>query len=275
MAVSTRITLDGPAPVAPRFTLLGAADSTPPPDGHWILGGELAPYPGSPARGWELCDNQDTKETSDYPDPDPFDGFTVYLAVQCTTRGLDIAALRQKAQAAFQVYEHAVVEDQFWNGTIVSTNPHLTDANAVDLAAGGVDVVTGFALLEAELAANQQSGMIHLSPYLATYALAAQLVERDGGVLRTKLGTVVVPGMGYDGSEPEAASAPSAGTEYAYATNGVRVMRSPAPVTIPAGDAEALDRGNNDYVIYVEREYLVAWDGAVQAAVLIDPTLAL
>jgi hypothetical protein len=276
MVTTTSIRLDAPAPVAARYTLRGAADSTAAPDGHWMLGASLVSYPLSPASGWAVCESSPAdKETSGFPDPDPSDAFIVYLAVTCTTRGLDRAQVRSRALSAFQVYEDAVVEDQFWNGTIASDNPHLTDTNVSVLGSGAQDVVTGFALMEQELAENQQSGMIHLSPRLATYALAAKLVARDGNVLRTGLGTIVIPGLGYDGSKPGAASAPAAGTEYAYVTNMVRVIRSETPDVLGASDIDAIDRNTNDFTVTVEREYLVVWDGAVQAAVLVDPTPAL
>jgi hypothetical protein len=44
------------------------------------------------------------------------------------------------------------------------------------------------------------------------------------------------------------------------------------PYILGQADAEAVTRSSNDFTIIVEREYLVAWDGAVQGAVLIDPT---
>ena len=272
MAVSTRIVLDAPAPIAPRYTLRGAADSSPPLDGHFMYGGDLATYPASPAKGWTICESPpDQKTTSGFPAQEPFDGFVVYLAVTCTTRGLDFADVRRRALASFQAYEDAVVEDQFWRGTIQPTSPHLTDAG-VTVLTGDVDIVSGFASLEAHLATKQQSGLIHCSPRIATYAEAAGLLHPEGQLLRTVLGTIVVPGQGYLGAKPESAAAPAAGKEYAFVTNGVRVIRSPQPTVLGADDAEAVTRGSNDFTIIVEREYVVAWDGAVQAAILINPT---
>lgn len=293
MAVSTSITIDGPAPLAPRYTLLGAADTSPPPDGHWMLGATLDVYPLGPAWGWEMCETviqapqrgaQDRAGTKDEntdqhaPHVDPVDAFAVYLTVSCTPRGLDRAAFRQKALAAFQVYANAVVEDQFWNGTIVNTNPYLSDLGAHELTTAATDIVTAFAVLEQELADHQQAGLIHCSPRIATYAAAADLLHTEGPLLKTMLGTTVVPGQGYDGSAPEAGEVvlgldgddPPA-TEYAYCTNGVRAMRAPQPVIL-GGDVEQMDTTNNVLTVVVEQEFYVAWDGAVQGAVQIDPT---
>jgi hypothetical protein len=237
-----------------------------------MLGGDLDSYPLPPAKGWTVCEvPPDTKTTSGFPVQEPFDAFVAYLAVTCTTRGLDMVQMRERSLAAFQVYEDAVVEDQFWKGTIQPANPHLTDSNAVVLPGGAQDIVSGFALLEQYAASKQQAGIIHLSPWLATYAAHASLIVREGAVLRTQLGSLVVPGMGYTGAKPESASAPPAGSEYAFVTNGVRVMRA-EPYILGQADAEAVTRSSNDFTIIVEREYLVAWDGAVQGAVLIDPT---
>jgi hypothetical protein len=240
-----------------------------------MFGGELVTYPKGPAAAWQLCDTTPaTKTPGTVVSQQPTDAFLVYLAVRCTTRGLDRAGLRDKARTAFQVYEDSVAEDQFWNGTIDTTIPHLTDAGAHSVTTTAVNIVEGFARLEQELADAQQSGIIHVSPRIGTYAAHANITERDGAVLRTKLGTLVVPGLGYDGSKPAAASAPAAGTEYAYVTSGVRMLRAPDIQVLGADDNEAVDTSTNQFTIIVEREYLVAWDGAVQGAALIDPSSA-
>lgn len=275
MVVSTRIGLEAPAPLAPRYTLRGAADTSPPLDGHWMYGGELVTYPEPPAELFQLCDSTPaSKDPGDVTSQDPFNGFLVFLSVGCTTRGLDHQGFRDRARTAFQVYEDAAAEDQFWNGTIDTSIPHLTDAGVHAVTTTAVNIVEGFARLEQELADAQQSGIIHCSPRIGTHASHANLVERDGALLRTRLGTIVVPGMGYDGSKPAAASAPAAGTEYAYVTNAVRMLRAPDIQLLGSADVEAIDRTTNDFTIIVEREYLIAWDGAVQGAALIDPASA-
>ena len=174
------------------------------------------------------------------------------------------------------MYEDAVVEKQFWNGSYGSANPHLTDAGAEVLGGGTAkDVITAFALLEQELAEHQQSGLIHVSPRLATFAMAANLVIPDGAYLKTRLGTIVVPGQGYDGSKPEASAALTA--EQRVRVRDQRRPRDarPEPQLLGASDAEAVNHGNNTFTFIVEREYVVAWDGAVQAAVLVDPSPSL
>jgi hypothetical protein len=277
MAVALGISIDAPAPIAPRYTLRGAADASPPADPHFMYGGTLVGYPTGPAYGWELCDLTPADKTAGgVTAQEPFFGFMAVLGVACTVRGLDRTLLRERALAAFQVYEDAVVEKQFWNGSYGSANPHLTDAGAEVLGGGTAkDVITAFALLEQELAEHQQSGLIHVSPRLATFAMAANLVIADGAYLKTRLGTIVVPGQGYDGSKPEASAALTADNEYAFVTNAVRVMRAPEPQLLGASDAEAVNHGNNTFTFIVEREYVVAWDGAVQAAVLVDPSPSL
>jgi hypothetical protein len=243
-----------------------------------MYGGTLAGYPAGPAFAWELCDSTPaTKTPTGVNSQQEFFGFEVVLPVKCTVRGLDRTLLRERAVQAFQVYEDWAVERQFWTGSgDGGKSPHLTDADA-DILGGGTakDIVTAFALLEQELADHQQSGLIHVSPRLATFATAAQLVHAEGAFLRTQLGTIVVPGMGYDGSKPQAASALTTDNEYAYVTNNVRVMRATEPQLLGASDTEAVTHSNNDFTFIVEREYVVAWDGTIQGAVLVDPSPSL
>jgi hypothetical protein len=63
--------------------------------------------------------------------------------------------------------------------------------------------------------------------------------------------------------------------EYAYVTNNVRVMRATEPQLLGASDTEAVTHSNNDFTFIVEREYVVAWDGTIQGAVLVDPSPSL
>jgi hypothetical protein len=268
----THILLEAPAPLAPRYTLRGAAVTSPPPDPHWAGGVDLLTYPEPPAGGWAVCaDDPDPKETADFPSRSA-GSFAVVMGAQCTTRGNDLGSLRSRLVAAFQVYEDAIVEDQFWNGTIDSDIPHLTDAGAVVVGSSGERLVNGISLLEQALADAAQSGFLHMSVRLATYAVAKGLVDKDGSTLRTKLGTIVVPGTGYNGAAPEAESDAPTGQEWAYATTNVRLLRDAEPTVFPDTDREAVDRESNEATYYVERPYVVTWDGVVQTGVLIDPT---
>ena len=87
-------------------------------------------------------------------------------------------------------------------------------------------------------------------------------------------GTPIAEGTGYIGAVPQNAAgwpAIADGTDWAWVTGPVEIRRS-QPIVYPGNFYQALDRGSNLVTYRVERTYVVSWDTALQAAVLIDWT---
>lgn len=291
--------IDGPPPVAPKYGLLQAARTSPlvriVPDAdekgieRWINGVAMRPYPVDLASTWDACAIYGSqggsleKESGEQIPLPKFDAVTVYLPIDCQgMRTEDHDALKARAVAALGGVEGAAIEREFIGAETMVMNPHLADGQGT-FPHGNVatNLANGLALLEEEIArVSGKAGMIHLPPGMAT-AAGTQLIEDEGGALYTKGGTLIIPGSGYVDTPAPAKHTAAHGTQsWAYATGPVDIRRSEV-FTVPETPAQALDRGSgatrdnpNELIYRAERYYLVTWDTAVQAAVLIDRCLA-
>lgn len=265
--------LNGPRPVAPRYGLIQAAGVVPAADDeHWLNGAAIRPYPVSPVEAWDpLALGTGPNEKSDgvTPPMPEFQAYALYLPETCTARGVGpLEEFRARATTAFAAREGAAVEHEFWTGELIDANPHLTDGNADVLTAGATSPTNGLALLEQAIAETGQAGMIHATPATVTAWVGALLLQRNGANLETMLGTIVVPGYGYDGSG--AGTGVLSDTEaWAYATGMVEVRRT-EPFLVPDGIEQTLERSLNNVTYRAERYVLTTWDTTLQAGVIID-----
>ena len=264
---------DGVAPSALPYGLFSVAQLEPVTDTRFENGIGYYAYPCGPAKKFDQCATVVVpKTTSTQTAPTDFGAFTVYLAAQCTMRGVgnDDDEYRRRAMASFTAYEQQQVELEFWEGGIQPNNPHLTTA-APTLPNGATttNVVNGIAILEGVIT---RDAVLHVSRRLATAMAAARVLNDDDvgdNVLRTFLGTPVIAGAGYTGKEPSGQPANAGTVEWAYVTTRPSVFRSQAQL-LPDNVAEALNRTLNDFTIYAERQYVVAFDQCIRAAVRID-----
>jgi hypothetical protein len=105
-----------------------------------------------------------------------------------------------------------------------------------------------------QFAAEQQTykgrGVLHMGRYAATLLSQQGLLMPDGNVLRSKLGTPVIAGGGY---QQVGGALPA--TYDVFGTGPVVAMAGPA-TTIPA----QIDRGVNDTHALAFKPYVVGWD---------------
>lgn len=250
-------------------------------DGDWMNGFEFTPEACSGGGLIDPCDDEAgrTKTLGARPATIAVDPFVVWHGDRCTTLDFRAESFEDRANAALLRYESALIEAEFWTGTVAAAeslpNPYLTDANLVELAPAGAELTPTMALaaLEASLAdcRGGSRGMIHASPRTVTVWKALDLVSVEGGTIVTTLGTVVVAGAGYDGSSPTGVVDATGATAWAYATGIVSVRRSEI-VTIPdKGDfAGAVNRTTNLVEWRAERFAAAYWDGCCQYGVPID-----
>jgi len=271
------VVIDGPRPVAPRHNVFTVASLADPLDGdrfraeQWIGGGQLYGYPPDPPFGFDPCSTGSSRqkdEGTEAPIP-KFGTFTAYLAEACTMMGGAYDDFVRRLETTLEAVDAYAAEQQLMNGTYLTLNPYLADVNA-DLFLGNAAqaALTGLAYLENRIADTGRMGVIHATP--ATVISWALAVDEIDGVLRTKNGTPIVSGYGYVGvTKPESGSAPAAGQDWAYVSGPVVYRRGD---TMPLGDdvASTLSRDLNDLVVRAERDLFIAWDTALQAAVLID-----
>lgn len=183
----------------------------------------------------------------------------------------------RRAVAMLGGTEEAEIETTLATGGATLThsppNPHLTDAN-LDQLNGGVatNPVEGLALLEEQIGSTKKGGILHAAPATITYWSRYRCIQEPTkqGELYTMAGTPVVCGYGYIGAHPDGGSGVSATEDWAFATGPAKIWRDPRILLIPGTYREALNRSTNNLTYRAERPYVVTWDGALQAGVLID-----
>lgn len=259
-----RVIVDAPTPEPAWYGLLSIANMPIMSDTRWQNGAEYQPLPTEPAHVTTApCAPYSTTPivksphmgiSTVYADP-----FTIYEGIDITPVGIDYATAQARAVAALTLNEQRAVEATILKGVLGNT-PTMASSNAVKVnGTTAVSVSHAARLLESAIGVNYGGrGVIHIPRGAGpAYESAFWLVE-DNGRLRTKLGTYVVAGSGYDGTAPGGA-APAANQEWWYATGMVTILRS--EVFVPTADVgEAFARGTNDLALYAERTYVAMWD---------------
>lgn len=276
--------IDGPPPIAPLYGLLQAAAApaggvriVPDADGEgverWGNGVVVSPYPTGLGDVFDACAPASTFEAKaigdeDVPNPE-FAAICAYLPVTCQARGIwNHDEFKARAVEVFSAVESALVSREFMHGYRLPSQPFLADGEGVFPNGDTVTSVrNGIALLEEAIAETGRAGVIHTSPSIVS-ALGGigQAFNTEGGVIRTTVGTLIVPDAGYvGGSQPTGHPA----GEWIYATGPLDVRRS-AVIVNPETPSQAVDRATNETTYRVERYYLIDWDTVLQAAVLVD-----
>jgi hypothetical protein len=277
MTTFAPIRVDGPVPAPPRHTILTVSDIVPDGGERWEQGVSVYPYPCGPDRRFDQCGTIGTpKVLSTTQGPIDFGSFAVYLNVQCTMRGIgnDVDDYRQRALAAFMAFEHEQVEGEWWDGTQLPNNVHLTSATSatspLTVLNGGAatNLMNGLAILEGSI---KRSAVIHMSTRMATGLFSQRLLVENTIKKRieTRLGTPVIPGTGYSGNAPTGSAANGGTEEFVFATTPLQIRRS-EPFLTPETPAQALDRTLNNLTYYAERYYVVDFDACLRVGVRID-----
>lgn len=292
-AVGVHTDLDGPLPVARRFSLLetpgivkeqAGPDDTP----RWMNGVVVDGYPAGTPKTWEPCSTGTTREKDDTAvegevDPFPgsrFDPIAVYFPAYCSTHGMGSPrTFINRVEAALDATLSHAVERALATGVQFSTNPFILDSNFTALAGGAaVSPQTGLGYLENAIGSlTGRQGLIHATPAInAAWGFGDAINPSNDPVdepppalgLRTPNGTPVISGSGYiDASGP----GPEDATEdWAFATGPVEVRFA---LIYDVDLADVIDRSDNTIVYRAERYVLVEWDQALQVGVLIDWSL--
>lgn len=265
-AVAPRLYIAVPPATVPHpFGLLSVAVPRDPADPHWQNGVEFEPYRCDAAELYALptCEQyaSDSSPAKDYAEGVPLADafpFAVYGSFKCSPVG-NWDRAEDRARHHLHTGRERAIETAIETGA-AGASPALNGASTTDVTptpGTAVGIVSGVGLLESWIAANTTGGVIHLSPLLATLALAEHLLVEDGAVLRTKLRTPVIVGAGYTGTHGPNNDSPDPGDYWAFASGIPQVWISDELVVAPR--AEALDTATNDLEILVEQTVLVGW----------------
>lgn len=277
--VGPLLAIDGPAPVAPPFSLVQIPGVVVERDtGRWMNGVNIFGYPEDTPSLWAPCSDGTfgvKAEGGDMP-VERFDPFAVYTPITCTAMGMGSA--REFAGRAEVVLEATLsmgIEEALAKGVpgqVSDVNPYFGDANLDILTGSAVSPTVGLSFLENAIGSTGRQGMVHLTPAVAS-AVANLLCYEDDGTGNkypyTASGNRVVIGDGYIGTDPDAGTSPGTGEDWIFATGPVEVRVGP----LVFNDlAETLERSQNDVTFRAERFVLAEWDAALQAGVRVDWT---
>lgn len=273
-------------PTSPVVSLLTSAVRVDDPLGAWTRTGisyrpRLCLPPDDPY--WWGCVSEDgdlppaldppwTKTAPEKPDLRIFRPIDAWTGDRCGPA--EAARSRANAESDLDRFLSRLVEDELWTGARADLAGYENDRlnDATDLVDGGAPLspIEAFAELEQALADGESGlGMIHAQPRVVTRWLSENVVfpEATGTRLRSRLGTIVVPGAGYDGSGPGLAAGDE-GASYAYATSLVRVYLG-AVNTYESRNIETNDVGS-----IAERPFIAEWSGCTKTGALVDLTNA-
>jgi hypothetical protein len=190
--------------------------------------------------------------------------FSVMTLAKCGSVGLTEQRARDVLQLRLKATEQRAVESIFSRG-LFGQAPGLSTSGATALAGVAANVVLAFNLLEAFLAANYgPTGVIHVPANMSAITKRHNLVEKQGAVWRTVMGTAVSFGN-YLGYSP-ADVAPAATTMWIYATGQVSIWSTPDAQVFTTPWGPTLDRSTNQWTGEASREYVVTYE-CVAAAV--------
>lgn len=253
------------APRAPLLSLRSSSPSPPPGlDEHWVDGVVWTSRGCAVGRVFEACTstaygadaandmaNQGRKE---------YQPFVIDASDRCSSFGWQKHDFIQRATEKLESVTDFQLEKEFWGGALIPGNIKLAEGSATVLTAAAYTPINALACLENALggAAGGGQGMIHASRQLVTTWVQSFDLERQGNTLYTKLGTIVVPGVGYPGTGP--AGQATGVTQWAYATGLVTVLVSPIVVQ-PDNLGQALDRVANTITYRAQRFAAAVYDG--------------
>lgn len=254
-----------------RYGLVAAAAAIANADERWELGVEFAPEGCGGGGVVELDCLPDSGELGD-PDDNPglvgFDAFEVWAADRCTmlAPGRDFAGRARRLLEATRSHQVAA---ELWGGALTTArhaadgpdddgpSPFLTDGEAT--SAGSALGMLAVVRVDAEFArcSAGRRAMIHLTPYALGVVMdgGSGYIYRDGNLLLTQLGSIVVADSGYGDSVTDLE---------VHATSLVGLRFGPVRTT-PAGDTPAewqaiLDRTDNTVTAYAQQAALYQFD---------------
>lgn len=290
----------------PPFNLLDAPGVLwAPDDPHWVNGISAEPdkcsvpldidnassgdfpywWQCEPAGGQSAVSALTTKIIADGRGPISIDAFTVWVGYLCSPQDLNSdlrrAEVEKTLRRSIEVVTRIAVERELSTGQITRRSRiegswlQKIPMTATVNGAGRTGFVSALGELEQLLADNgNMSGRryIHAQPRVVNAWASRGLVQiaPDGTFLRTTLGTIVVPGVGYTGGAPgDENSSGSMNGSWAYGTGPIKV--AVGELTPISWGADSLDRPNNEREVRIEREVAIVWDPCVKVAAFVNP----
>lgn len=274
--------INAPQPVAGRRGLLRAAVPLMGVPAGWQNGVTFDPESCTVVGPIDVnCWADDfTKTPPDLPGIVAFRPYAALGGDVCSTMAASGRDRRGRAERNLTATESWQVEREVFDGVISATrddvdhvNPFLTDGNADAATSAPTPPKYALAAMERALAdcLHGQRGMIHATPDVVSLWDADGLVRVEGELLLTVHDTIVVPGTGYSGDDPDGDTA-TAGSSWAYGTPVMYLLQ--ASIETVGGDDQPgrVDRSVNTETYLVERVQVVLWNPCCLVAAEVDVT---
>ncbi len=198
--------------------------------------------------------------------------YTLSQGDNCSAFGWEARDFEGRTRRLWNAALSRSLENELWTGDRAQLaafpNRFLADALTVnDL--GEAPGIYALGQLQMEIAAGQTGrGMIHVTMDVLNFFCANDVVHREGNIYLDCADNIVVPGTGYDGSEPDGFVDSTGDTRFIYATGIVQVATSgPRPI----GDFDSsVNRDTNDIEWRAEGIVAAWWDDCVHAGIRIN-----
>lgn len=274
---------DNAEPLARTAALHGLLDSVPEDttEARWEMGLRITPDTCTGATVWDpVCGGTPTQATVEqFSGQTPFSviPLTVDKAFTCLSTSLDI---EERALRAFNAVVSHSIENEFWTGTIGSTNPVLN--TSATIITGSFGLAAAWQELNKQLSncGGGSQGVIHAPSWLVDawmYGGASMDILDEGRRLVSRVrGDTIVAGTGYPGTGPAAAN-PGARKAYVFATGPV-AYKMTAPEVLRAdpqeGSGAGLIRSTNQIEVRVKADFLVRFDTCCHFGLIVDAATA-
>lgn len=248
---------------------------------RWASGFTIDPEPCGGGLIIDPCDDAGIEDDSSEPaDIGPIQPFPIVASVECSTFGSSFRNREARVLRKLRAIRSFQLEREFWSGLFASAggftnNQWLTKTSGLTVINNNVPegLRTAFADLEQAIADSSSwaPGMIHAMPRTVAHWYGMRLIEKQGNLLVSPLGTIVVPGRGYPGTGPgdtNLTTGLGGDVAWAYATSLVYTMLGPAQA-LADDDATTVDRSTNTRVVTAVQDAAYGWDGCVHAAVAV------
>lgn len=277
-----RTVVVAPRATAPPHSLIRAAVTNVDGEDGWEKGLTYAPETPGGYRAFTRCSDATYADLPDGPTPVvDYEPWELQIEHPCdSTLGYDRAAFDEQLRRALEATESYAIARELWAGDltrgaadagdITDEERNLALVIGPEVLNGGAAVAPKHALgiLEEAVGHALRGQQAYLHVGRRVQPLLADLF-RDGNLLTTRVGNLVVADAGYPGTPPDGV-ADAAGVGWLYATGPVVVRRS--PVFPPDPDTAVIDTRTNRLTLTTGRVVAATFDPSAHYAVPVDLT---
>jgi hypothetical protein len=277
-----RTVVVAPRATVPLHSLIRSAITNVDGEEGWERGLTYAPETPGGYRAFTRCSDATYDDLPDGPTPTvDYEPWELQVEYPChSTFGYDRPRFDEELRRALDATESYAIARELWQGDLTvaaeAAGDITEDARNLALVIdpevlnAGAPVAPKHAvgILEEALGHALRGGQAYLHVGRRVQPLLADLT-RDGNLLTTRVGNLVVADAGYPGTAPDGV-APAAGVGWLYGTGPVVVRRS---TPFPADpDSAVIDTARNRLTLRTGRVVAATFDRSAHFAIPVDLT---